>query len=387
MHVDSEFVIIGGGVAGLTAAIGLSKLNREFIVFEQAPILKGIGAGFGLAANAMQAFDSLGLKEEIEKIGYYTSSYNILDQQGKILLAPETDELSKKYKQSNFTVHRADLHSFLLAKLQNTDVLLGKKAILFEKNIDYLRIIFQDGSSVTCKYLLIADGVKSTLRQQLIPESKPRYSGYTCWRATIDQANLSLKEGSETWGIKGRFGMTPLISNRIYWYACINSSFNNSIYRNYTVKDLTARFSTYHQPIPTILEHTKNEDLIWNDIIDIKPLKHLAYGNILLIGDAGHATTPNLGQGACQAIEDVVILIDELMHSNSVSDAFCNFEKRRLRRTKYITETSKRIGSISQWDNPLLVYFRNQIMKRLPTSLAQASIRQLLSVDFLKFDK
>src|SRR5690606_7359773 len=155
----------------------------------------------------------------------------------------------------------------------------------------------------------------------------------------------------------------------------------------YTVQDLKQYFGDYHNPIPTILAETKDEDLIWNDIIDIKPLSHLAYRNILLLGDAGHATTPNLGQGACQALEDVAVLMDELKENQAVTDAFRNFEKRRLKRTKYITDTSKRIGEISQWDNAFLVAIRNQIMKWLPATLAQSGLTQLLSVDFMKIEK
>jgi len=327
------------------------------------------------------------LKQGVEKIGFYTSSFNILDQRGNILLAPDTKKLSQQYNQDNFTIHRADLHFYLLNQIPNEKIILGKKAIRFEQTADIITVSFDDESTVKCKYLLIADGVKSPLRQQLLPHSTPRYSGYTCWRATIDNSSIKLDKGSETWGKDGRFGMTPLVGNRIYWYACVNSKANNPIYRNYSVKDLTTHFQDYHTTIPTILAETRDVDLIWNDIIDIKPMTHLAYGNILLLGDAGHATTPNLGQGACQALEDVAVLMDELKITDSVTQAFRNFENRRLKRTKYITDTSKRIGEISQWDNPLMVSFRNTIMKLLPARIAQSGLSELLSVDFMKIGK
>lgn len=387
MNIETEFAIIGGGVAGLTAGIGLRQLGREFIVFEQAKELKGIGAGFGLAANAMQALELLGLKNDVEKIGFYTNSFNILDQHGRILLAPDTKKLSSQYNQDNFTIHRADLHLYLLSQIPSNKIALDKKALRFEKQESGITVYFDDESTVTCQYLLIADGVKSALRQQLLPHSTPRYSGYTCWRATIDNSSIQLEKGSETWGTKGRFGMTPLVGNRIYWYACVNSTANNPLYKNYTVEDLTQHFKDYHVPIPTILAATKNEDLIWNDIIDIKPLAHLAYENILLLGDAGHATTPNMGQGACQALEDVAVLIDELKDNKLIPQAFRNFEQRRLKRTKYITDTSKRIGEVSQWSNPIMVAFRNKLMKLLPPQVAQSGLARLLSEDFMKIGK
>ncbi|MCI0921611.1 FAD-dependent monooxygenase [Sphingobacterium rhinopitheci] len=384
--MNSEFAIIGGGVAGLSAAIGLQSINSDFMLFEQSALVKGIGAGFGLAANAMQALDFLGLKEDIEKIGHHVSTYNILDQQGNILLAPDTNALSDQYKQDNFTIHRADLHHYLHSKIPVEKIVLNKRAIKFTQQKDLITLYFEDGTQHECRYLIIADGVKSPLRQQLIPSSAPRYAGYTCWRATIDNSDIKLNKGSETWGKAGRFGMTPLVGNRVYWYACINAPAQSSKFKNYTISNLIEDFKDYHTPIPQILAQTKDKDLIWNDIIDIKPLQNLAYANILLIGDAGHATTPNMGQGACQALEDVAVLIDELGHKEDVIAAFQSFEKRRLARTKYITETSKFIGEVAQWENKPLVFLRNTILKKLPSKFTQRDLQKLLSVDFMKIN-
>jgi len=311
---------------------------------------------------------------------------NIFDQHGKILVAPETKTISTQYAQDNFAIHRADLHQFLLQQINQTDLHLSKRALKIEKQRDGTTIFFEDGSTHQTDYLLIADGVKSKLRQQLIPNSTPRYAGYTCWRATIDNKNIKLKTGSETWGSKGRFGMTPLVGNKIYWYACINSVANSEKYSKYTVKDLLRNFANYHDPITQILAETKDEQLIWNDIIDIKPLKNLAIDNILFIGDAGHATTPNMGQGACQAIEDVAVLIDELKKTSAIPLAFQNFEKRRLKRTQYITETSWSIGKIAQWDNPVSIATRNILMRILPEKIKQYKLKTLLSVDFMKIN-
>src|SRR5699024_11813014 len=86
-----------------------------------------------------------------------------------------------------------------------------------------------------CEKLIIADGVHSTLRQQLIPNSKPRYAGYTCWRATIDNSKLKIDKGIEVWGRKGRFGLSPLVNDRLYWYACINAERNSKEKAAYSV--------------------------------------------------------------------------------------------------------------------------------------------------------
>ncbi|WP_313514176.1 FAD-dependent monooxygenase [Sphingobacterium sp.] len=384
MDVQSEFAIIGAGVAGLTAAIALQNLNREFTLFEQAKEIKGIGAGFGLAANAMQALEYIGIREEVEKIGYYLDSFAILDQKGNILVNPNTSKLSDKYAQKNFAIHRADLHLYLLSKVNQDHIALGKRARQITQKEDYVEIQFEDGSSHRSKFLIIADGVKSPLRQQLVPTSKPRYAGYSCWRATIDNTELNLNRGSETWGNKGRFGLTPLVNKRIYWYACINGPQQNPTFRDYGVQELKRQFGNYHQPIQEVLERTLDSDLIWSDIIDIKPLKNFAFGNILIIGDAAHACTPNMGQGACQAMEDVAVLHQELQKDQSAWQAFLSFEKRRLSRTKYITDTSKLIGDVAQWENKFLISVRNNLMKIMPDSMNQKALIKLFKEDFMK---
>ncbi|KKX51258.1 FAD-dependent monooxygenase [Sphingobacterium sp. IITKGP-BTPF85] len=378
-----RFTIIGGGVAGLTAAIGLNKIGIQATIYESAKALKGIGAGFGLAANAIQALEYLELKAGVIPLGHYLENYNILDKQGRILAAPETKTISDKYEQDNFAIHRADLHQFLLAQIEYENLHLGKRALKIEYREGEIDIFFEDGTIHQTDYLIIADGVNSRLRQQLIPGSAPRYAGYTCWRATIDNANINLSTGSETWGNKGRFGMTPLVGNKIYWYACINSPAHNKVFSRYTIKDLQQNFASYHDPITSVLAETNDQQLIWNDIIDIKPLKNLAFGNILFIGDAGHATTPNMGQGACQAIEDVSVLIDELKKTTDVALAFQIFE-RRLKRTRYITETSWSIGKVAQWENPISIIIRDTLMRILPEEVKQYKLKKLLSVDFMK---
>ncbi|MCW2262550.1 MULTISPECIES: FAD-dependent monooxygenase [Sphingobacterium] len=379
-----RFTIIGGGVAGLTAAIGLNKIGIQATIYESAKALKGIGAGFGLAANAIQALEYLELKAGVIPLGHYLENYNILDKQGRILAAPETKTISDKYEQDNFAIHRADLHQFLLAQIEYENLHLGKRALKIEYREGEIDIFFEDGTIHQTDYLIIADGVNSRLRQQLIPGSAPRYAGYTCWRATIDNANINLSTGSETWGNKGRFGMTPLVGNKIYWYACINSPAHNKVFSRYTIKDLQQNFASYHDPITSVLAETNDQQLIWNDIIDIKPLKNLAFGNTLFIGDAGHATTPNMGQGACQAIEDVAVLIDELKKTTDVALAFQIFEKRRLKRTRYITETSWSIGKVAQWENPISIIIRDTLMRILPEEVKQYKLKKLLSVDFMK---
>ena len=380
----SDFAIVGGGIAGLTAAITLERLGIDYRLYESAPELKGIGAGVGLAANAMHAFEYMGLREEIEQLGHHLPSFNLWDEKGEILLKPDTQKIAQTFKQENFVIHRADLHAFLLSKIESSRISLGSRATRFSMENKRVQIGFERQHAAECEKLIIADGVHSTLRQQLIPNSKPRYAGYTCWRATIDNSKLKIDKGIEVWGRKGRFGLTPLVKDRLYWYACINAEQNSKEKAAYSVRDLKNIFEDYPDEVQHVLAQTHDSDLILNDILDIKPLKRYAFGSVLLIGDAAHATTPNMGQGACQAIEDAAVMLSVLRKNSTISEAFTEFENRRLPRTGYIIRQSKRIGEIAQWEHPFAVFCRNSLMKILPYRWSQKPIAKLLNADFMK---
>ena len=293
--MEKRFTILGGGIAALTTAIALKNIGINAMVFEAAPVIKEVGAGLGLGANAIKAFAQLGIEKDIITAGRFLPSFTLYNKKGKPITTTDSVSVSKKYGLDNFTIHRADLHQLLLSKVDSSLIHTNKRVIKIDQSENNCVIHFQDGTSCETDYVIAADGIHSAVRKQLLPGSKIRYAGYTCWRAVIDNSNLQLNECSETWGEDGRFGIVPLNNNKIYWFACINSVANNTIMQQYTIDDLLQQFSNYHQPITTLLQQTKNEDLIWSDIIDLQPISQYAFDNIVLIGDAAHATTPNLG--------------------------------------------------------------------------------------------
>jgi 2-polyprenyl-6-methoxyphenol hydroxylase-like FAD-dependent oxidoreductase len=162
----------------------------------------------------------------------------------------------------------------------------------------------------------------------------------------------------------------------------VNANENDQQKSAYGVKDLLKHFGDFHAPIPAILRNTKDHQLIWNDIVDIKPLKRFAFGKILLMGDAAHATTPNMGQGACMAIEDAAILANMLSDSRPVDETFLAFERKRIHRTTTIVKESWQLGRIAQWENKLLITLRDTLLRLTPPSVAERQIRFIQDVSF-----
>ena len=377
-----KITIIGGGIAGLTTALALNKIGIKPTIFEKAQTIKAIGAGLVLAANAIKAFQKLDISDEVIKCGRLIPSFTLYDQKGNPITKTDSKAIGEKYGVDNFTIHRTELHKLLLSKISSDSIHTNKCAVDIEQTNSSVIIKFQDGSFHETNFLIIADGIHSLIRKKLLPNTEPRYSGYTCWRSVIDNINLNLTETSETWGTAGRFGIVPLVDNKIYWFACVNAPQNNNAMKQYKVADLQNHFKDFHEPIPTLLRQTKDENLIWNDIIDLKPISRYAFDNIVLIGDAAHATTPNLGQGACQAIEDAIILADELKNNSDVKIVFKQFEQRRIKRTHYIVNKSWTVGKVAQVENKTMASLRNFVFRLLPASLNERLLKSLYEVDF-----
>jgi len=380
-----QFTILGGGIAGLTAAIALKQKGIRATVLEAAPHIQPLGAGLLLAANAVKGYERLGIVEKIVAQGRALPTFTIFDQQGRVITSADAAKIGRQYGLHNFAIHRADLHEALLAELEPAQVQMGKRATHFEKLDDgSIKVHFADGSVHRTNFLIVAEGIHSAVRRQLLPDSEPRYAGYTCWRAVIEtpESLKNLSVASETWGAEGRFGIVPLAGDKIYWFACVNAPQNDPAMRDAQVADLQRVFQKFHPTVQAILENTRDADLLWNDIIDLKPIEKFAFGNIVLIGDAAHATTPNMGQGACQAIEDAVILADELGKNAAPAAAFVAFEKRRLERVHFIVNNSWRLGKIAQLSHPWLTAIRNFLFRLVPGSVNERQLRALLAVDF-----
>jgi 2-polyprenyl-6-methoxyphenol hydroxylase-like FAD-dependent oxidoreductase len=264
-------------------------------------------------------------------------------------------------------------------------LILGKTFKLFHKQNDFVEIEFEDGVKIKTDLLIGADGIHSRLRSILLPYVAPSFAGYTSWRAVVEREPFTFtgSEFSETWAPEGRFGIVPLAGNKIYWFACINSKLNDQNFKDFKVADLISNFRDFHPMIKETLELTKDSDLIHNDILSLPPLSQFAFDKVLLLGDAAHATTPNLAQGACQAIEDAVFLSKCLLkYPDNGEKAFLKYEELRLKRTREITKLSSTLGRVSQMDNPFLCKVRDHLFRMIPESVGKKQMRFLFDIDF-----
>lgn len=385
MAQQKKFILIGGGIAGLTTAIALRSQGFEVEVYEAAPQLKEAGAGLGVGANAWRAMRWLGLEEQLLQHSMVLSGAHLVDVKGRLIARTDSSKTDTRNAPDNMTIHRAELLHILADSLPMSVVQTDKRCVSYTQRADGgVLVHFQDGSTAEGDGLIAADGIRSAIRQLLLPNAKPRYAGYTCWRAVVEVPDGWVEPVfMAIWGRKGRFGYAPLPDNRVYWFVVINSIADNPAYTYFGTRDLIERFADYPPTVIKLMERTDDAVVLHNDIYDLQPLDRFAYGSVVLVGDAAHATTPNLAQGAAQAMEDAVVLAKCLAEgSPTVEQAFRRFEQLRLGRTRRVVELSRRLGRVAQLESKLLCTARNGLLRLMPAWVSERQLRFLWDVDF-----
>jgi 2-polyprenyl-6-methoxyphenol hydroxylase-like FAD-dependent oxidoreductase len=356
--------IIGAGIGGLTAAIALQQRGFQVRVYEQAQTLEPIGAGITLANNAMQVYEKLGIRQALQAQGNPISVLKITQPNLQAISTIDLRPFEQKNGVKNVAIHRGALQQVLLDQLPTEDVHLDHSLLQVEKQHNSYQLIFENKPPVTSSVLIGADGLHSAVRRELFSSNQVRYVRQVCWRGVTDYALPARyrHELNEAWGKSDRFGFVQLGHNQTYWYAL------KSFQRNpeeFSATELKKYFRKYHPLIRKIINVTPPERIHTSEIADLKPSRQWYLKNACLIGDAAHATTPNLGQGACQAIEDAYVLA-ECLYRYETNEAFAAFARLRLPKAHQVVNTSWTLGKLAHQSNPLVIALRNQLMRLTP---------------------
>ena len=377
-----RIIVVGAGIGGLTAAIALSRLGIDVQVYEQTGALREVGAGIGLMANALSALDVLGIGDDVRSQSVTGVQGGLRRANGDVLMAIPANEPGIRFA-SIAVMHRAELLSSLAQHVDPGHLHLGRRLVGFAQDGDGVTARFSNGEVIRGDALIGADGLHSAVREQLFGKRPIRYSGYTAWRAVVETGAEGHSIMGETWGGACRFGIVPMSQSRVYWFATKNAPEGERDPRGRIRESLAGLFRGWHQPIETLIAAASEESILRNDIYDMDPLPHFVTGRVGLLGDAAHAMTPNLGQGACQAMEDAVVLGVCLKKSTNVGSALVEYEKRRMARTRRFVLQSRRFGAIAQWESAALRLIRDAAVRMTPIRFTLRQLRSLLDVEVL----
>ena len=361
-------IVVGAGIGGLSAAIALRRDGHDVVAIERAPRLDPVGAGITLFANAMDALGRLGVAEAVAAAGAPARHSAILTSDGR-----ELSTLPVELLDGMVAVHRGELQAALLQAAG--EVRLGVEIKGVEQTGDGVVVRSADGSEERGDVLIGADGLWSRIRGS-VTGAAPRYGGYTAWRG-VSPVAIETGHLSESWGIGERFGLVD-IGSQTYWFATANTPEGETDDPSERKAELVRRFSGWHAPIATVLDATPETTILRNDVYFLDPLPDWSAGRIVLLGDAAHATTPGVGQGAAQAIEDAVVLADELARHEEPADALAGYESVRRPRAELALKLSRRVDRVAQLANPLGRGVRNFIVRRTPPSVQRRQLDPLV---------
>jgi 2-polyprenyl-6-methoxyphenol hydroxylase-like FAD-dependent oxidoreductase len=370
-----RILIIGGGIGGLGAAVALRRRGFEADVFEQAEELREIGAGLSVWPNATWVLREFGLLPQALERGSRLERLVLQTWQGKLLV--ETSAPRREATPS-ICIHRGDLLGLLRDALPSEAISLGRRFQNMEERHGKIAARFADGHWETADALAGADGLYSAVREKVLGAAKPVYRGHHAWRGIADfrLPKEFAATACESWGAGSRFGFEPMGEGRTFWYATKNAPEGTLGEPGGWKNEVVREFRGWAAPISAIVEATAERAVLKHEIFDREPVRETGKGRATLLGDAANPTTPNLGQGACMALEDAFVLSECLEGKEDVPQALRDYESRRYARRKFITLESRRIGRIAQLESGAAVVIRNSLLRITPAFITNFQHRR-----------
>ena len=367
-------VVIGGGIGGLAAGVGLTRSGWQVVVVERAPALEPVGAGLVLWPNGVAALGALGLDDVARDAGRTLAGTGIRRASGRWLSRTDGSRLARRHGHGLLAVTRADLVDLLARALPDGVLRLGT-AVTDVRPCDD-----DTGAEVGCgdetlraDVVVAADGMGSAVRRRLWSEHPAAgYRRYTTWRALADARGLDLGDAAaETWGRGERFGVVPLPGGRTYVYATAPADAGAVASDPASeLADLLRRFGRWHAPIPALLARIQPDDLLRHEVLSLEPpVRRRVRGRVALLGDAAHGMEPNLGQGACLALEDAVTL-SALLTELPVTSALDRYSAARAVRVTPLSRQSRVLGLATSTRSRALTALRDAAVLCAPDAVS-----------------
>jgi FAD-dependent urate hydroxylase len=350
-----KVVIVGAGIGGLTTGIAMQQAGYTVEIYDRVRQLRPAGAGISLWSNGVKVLNRLGLGAKLAAIGGQMNRMEYRSHADELLSHVDLAPLFQRVGQRPYPVTRADLQAMLLEAVGTAQVRLNMNCVGVEQDEHSATAIFEDGHRATGDLVVAADGVGSVVRSYVVGRSiDRRYAQYVNWNGLVN-ASPDLCP-ADMWmiyvGDSKRASMMPVGDNRFYYFFGAPMPAGTQVEPADRQAELSQLFQGWPNPVQNLIQALDPETNNRLEISDVDPLDTLVKGRVALLGDSAHATTPTLGQGGCQAIEDAEVLTRYLVTTNiSVADALQRYETARQDRTaNLVLKARKRTGIIYGYD-------------------------------------
>jgi FAD-dependent urate hydroxylase len=365
---DSDRVIIvGAGVAGLTAGIALTRVGIDATVFEASNEVREIGSGLGVQYGAMKALRLIGLEDAVREIGEPLTAMVWTTWDGRPLATIPHLPLKEKLGAQTHNVHRGEFLNLLVQEFGRDRIEVGARFESFEEDSSGVTVHFEGGRTERGAVLLGADGSRSRLRSHSLGGGDPRPTNVVVWRAMPDFEHPLLPIGilRQVYGPGTMFAMIPGTKQRVFWFAAgLVSEFGPQPAHG-AKQEAEDTWGHWADPIPELLRATAESQISRTLIYDRPPAEHWGTARTTLAGDAAHPMAPTLGQGASTGIEDGVALANYLSQAGRLGDsaavrsALEAYETERIARTTPLVKFAHRFAPIVHAKNPITTRLRD----------------------------
>ena len=346
-----KIAIVGAGLGGLAAAVALHKKGFNVEVYEKAQDFRPVGGGLGLLPNGSKILDKIhpGIVEEIKNLSCHVKETVLKNTQGENILTRRSNRFEDNYGYPLISVWWWRLQQTLASKLPTNMIHLNHRCTGFSQDDEGVDIYFdnQEDSKKTIRadLLIGADGIKSVVRRNLIADGEAHFLNSMSWRAVI-KSNQDLLYPEQMGFVKGHREFMYLLNvgnGEIAWlYRRKSEDYSLSANKDEAKSRVLNQIAEWGKPLRSLVEETPSERILEGGICDRLPIDSWSKGRVVLLGDAAHPMAPAAGQGANSSFEDAWVLAECLSNASNISEAFANYEQRRIPRLKIIQNRSRK---------------------------------------------
>ncbi|WP_180105252.1 FAD-dependent urate hydroxylase HpxO [Acinetobacter sp. YH12108] len=379
-----EITIIGAGMGGLTTGIALKKFGHKVTIYEQAEKILPVGAAISLWSNGVKCLNYLGLTEQVAKLGGQMDQLAYIDGlTGDTMTQFSLLPLIEEVGQRPYPVARADLQNMLMDEFGREDIQLGKKMVELQEQEDGVLVKFADGTEIKTDLLIGADGTHSITRAYVLGEQvSRRYAGYVNWNGLVEiSEKLTPADQWTTFVEQGkRVSLMPVADGKFYFFFDVPLPVGLENNRAEYKALLKQYFEGWCAPVQHLIDALDEQKTNRVEIHDIEPFAQFYKGRVVIVGDAAHSTTPDIGQGGCQAMEDAIYLARSLqINTLGLEDALKRYQnKRNERANELVLRARKRCDVTHMKDEAVTKEWYEELRKEQGPHIMKGIISNII---------
>ena len=360
-------LVVGGGIGGLTLATALGQQGIAVEVAEIQPRHEVYGVGLLQPGNALRALNSLGLMEACLAAGFQTDEYRYMEADGAPIASLRLLRIADPERPAINMLPRPALHRILTgaAERAGTRIRMGLSVRAIDDTKDFAEVAFTDGSTGRYDLVVGADGIRSHVRTLLFGAVAPQFTGQGVWRYTT-QRPADVDYQAMYLGVGVKAGLVPLSLETMYLLLVTNEPGNPRMDPDRLDVLLRQRLQQFGHHVATVRDSIRGPaGIVYTAIEEIILPQPWHRGRVVLIGDAAHASSPHIAQGAAMAVEDAVVLAELAATGRPLSEVLGEFMRRRFARCKFVQDTSRQVGVDGNLEDPAACRSRNERYRRL----------------------